>query len=663
MKHLRLAFMGVLTVLLLLIIALMTYIFVEPKAYDFMIKNVSVEKFSFDNAKNIYGNDDVVLVIIDDKSVEKYLWPWKRDLHAKVLKYFEEYSQPKILVYDAVFTTLDNNSPEADKKYFSTLKNFDNIVEGVMLSNAPYDNSVRGDDFDEIFVKKYALKNIEVKTYLPQLYKSMLTSPQEYIDSVQNLGSITVVPGFFDGFFSIYFGDDKFRTQEFLTNYKGAVIPSLAMKSFLVSHNNPEIVVDNKYIVFPELNYRIRYIKTPFQSIVPIKFYKRYENGYSHKKYSAVDILDSYDNIKAGKKPIIDPEVFKDKYVVFGANVSVGNGLNDVSNTPLAVNYSGADMQATSLDNLVHNDYLTILPNWVNWLITLLSMIFVYYTIRTHNLVKAVIYTVLIILLTLAISACCFYYNIITIVAVPPVMCAVTMILAYIHRYMIEADTKEKVEKAMGKYMSEDVMKRVIQNIDNLGLGGKRANVTVLFSDIRGFTSMSEKMSAQEVSQLLNEYFSEMEPIVTKYNGIINKFIGDAIMAVFGEPIQDENHPLNAVRCGFEMLQKVQELDKKWQEENKPTIQIGIGVNTGEVFVGNIGSEKRMEYTVIGDTVNLASRLEGYNKTYNTRFLISPSTYEASKNSIEVNKISDVEIRGKVDKIDVYEVINCEQQV
>ena len=127
-----------------------------------------------------------------------------------------------------------------------------------------------------------------------------------------------------------------------------------------------------------------------------------------------------------------------------------------------------------------------------------------------------------------------------------------------------ENKSKEKVKSAMGKYISEDVMKRVIQDIDNLGLGGKKSIVTVLFSDIRGFTSMSEKLSAQEVSEILNEYFTEMEPIIAKYNGVINKFIGDAVMAIFGEPIQDKNHAQNAVRCAYEMIQKVKELQKKW---------------------------------------------------------------------------------------------------
>jgi adenylate cyclase len=128
-------------------------------------------------------------------------------------------------------------------------------------------------------------------------------------------------------------------------------------------------------------------------------------------------------------------------------------------------------------------------------------------------------------------------------------------------------------------------------------------------------------------------------------------------MAIFGEPIQDKHHASNAVKCGYEMLEKVKELHKKWAEEGKPLIEIGVGINTGEVFVGNIGSANRMEYTVIGDTVNLASRLESYNKVYKTKMLISSTTYEETKGILDVIKISDVEIRGKANKMDIYEVL------
>ena len=142
-------------------------------------------------------------------------------------------------------------------------------------------------------------------------------------------------------------------------------------------------------------------------------------------------------------------------------------------------------------------------------------------------------------------------------------MFVLTTILAYTHKFVIENQNKEKVKSAMGKYISQDIMKQVMLNIDNLGLGGKRANLTVLFSDIRGFTSMSEQMTPQQVSEILNEYFAEMEPIITKYNGVINKFIGDAVMAIFGEPIQDKDHAQNAVKCAYAMLEKVKDLQKK----------------------------------------------------------------------------------------------------
>ena len=284
-------------------------------------------------------------------------------------------------------------------------------------------------------------------------------------------------------------------------------------------------------------------------------------------------------------------------------------------------------------------------------------MFLVYGFIRIFDLYKSIANTLKVFFFYLIMCITCFYFSTVINVITPLVMFTLTTIIAYTHKFVIENRNKEKVKSAMGKYMSQDVMKKVIQNIDNLGLGGKKSTVTVLFADIRGFTSMSEQMSAQQVSEILNEYFTEMEPIITQYNGVINKFIGDAVMAIFGEPIQDKNHAQNAVKCAYSMLEKVKELQKKWAKEGKPKIEIGIGVNTGEVFVGNIGSVNRMEYTVIGDTVNLASRLESYNKIYKTKLLISSTTYEEVKSFTDVIKISDVQIRGKANKMDIYEVL------
>ena len=215
---------------------------------------------------------------------------------------------------------------------------------------------------------------------------------------------------------------------------------------------------------------------------------------------------------------------------------------------------------------------------------------------------------------------------------IPPVTPIITICSASVLKQLYTIITTDKalemIKKAMGKYVSKDVMNTVLSNLDKLNLGGVRTIVTVLFVDIRNFTQMSENLSPQMVTSILNEYFSTIEPIIAKYNGIINKYMGDGALAVFGEPIKDENHALNAIKCGFEMSEKVKILRDKLLNEGKPKIEIGIGINTGEVFAGNVGSEERLEYTVIGDNVNLASRIEAYNSILKTSFLISQYTYE-----------------------------------
>ncbi len=661
MNKIKFAFSSIIVILFLVFVYVITYTFVEPKAYDFMTKHVLTERLPFDTHKQTYGSDDIVVIVIDTKSAERYRWPWKRELLCKIFNYFNDYTDAKSIIYDANISSLDKDNPESDKKFFGDINKIDNFVLGFIPQAMPWENQEQGTIYDKAFAKKFALDATNNKKLHQNLYQSILPYPAPCFNVIKNAGSVTAFPGFINGLsnWNIFAMDEVFRTYEYIFEYKGQLYPSLALKTFLIAFDNPQIVVGDKTLAFPDLEYKIKLKTTPYQSIVPIKYYKLF-NGYSHQKFSAIDIMDSYDNIKYGKKSIIDPQIFKDKIVVIGANVTAGAGLNDNKNTPMVVAHPGVDIQATAIDNILHNDFLKVTPHFVNLLIVIFGMLMVYGIIRVYDLFKSISLTFTLLIGYLVFSAICFYFGIVINVITPVVMFVIMMIIAYIHKFIIENQSKEKVKSAMGKYMSQDVMKRIVMNIDNLGLGGKKATVTVLFSDIRGFTSLSETMSAEQVSEILNEYFTEMEPIVAKHNGIINKFIGDAVMAIFGEPIQDKNHALNAVRCGYEMLVKVKELQRKWASEGKPRIEIGVGINTGEVFVGNIGSVNRMEYTVIGDTVNLASRLESYNKIYKTSMLIGSTTYEATKNYIEVIKISDVEIRGKAHKMDIYEVLKVD---
>ena len=655
-------------VFIFIVVSYLTYNIAEPKAYDIMTKTFFTQKLPFDKNKQVYGSDNIVLVVIDSKTVEKYRWPWKRDFDCKTYEYFSKYSKARLIVDDTIFVNLDKNYPNSDKIFFKTIKKLNNYVAGFMPSMFPWKEPVSGKKYGEYFAKNFSIEVEDFSKPNYIAYWSMISSPYQYLQSIKNLGHVYIPVGGFNKNIAPWAFDNVIRTNEYILKYENAYYPSLAMKAFSVLNNNPEIVIKNDSIKIKD-NQNIKLLKKnhlyhQFKKITfqtysnPIRFYKIYpETGYSHIKYSLTDIIDSYNSIKMGKKPLINPQVFDDKIVILGVNVPAGAGLNDNKNTPVAANHPGIDLQATVLDNIINNDFITVLPDWFNILITLFGMLFVYGCIRLFDLFKSITSTLTIFLSYIILCSICFYFGIVINVITPLVMFVLTTILAYTHKFVIENKSKEKVKTAMGKYMSQDVMKRIVQNIDNLGLGGKKSTVTVLFSDIRGFTSMSEQMSAQQVSEILNEYFTEMEPIITQYNGVINKFIGDAVMAIFGEPIQDKNHARNAVKCAYSMLQKVKELQKKWVKEGKPKIEIGIGINTGEVFVGNIGSINRMEYTVIGDTVNLASRLESYNKIYKTKLLISPTTYEEVKSFTDVIKISDVQIRGKANKMDIYEVL------
>lgn len=659
MNKIKQNFTATIIAFIFIFVAFITYNMAEHKAYDFMTKNVLIQKLPFDNHKKVYGSNDIVLVVIDAKTVQKYRWPWKREVNCKIFEYFAKYAKEKVVIHDSILVSLDKENPDSDQKFFNTLSKFDNLIEGFMPSLKPWENKTLGEKYDNDFAK-YSVAVEDKTTPKPLLYESFMTFPQSYLNVVKHAGSVSMISGPISGNINKFAIDEIYRNHEFFFKYKGKVYPSLALKTFLLINNNPRTVISDSYLEFPEMKYKIKLNKNQFQQISPIRFYKRIDGIYSHTYYSACDIMDSYENLMRGKKPLIDPSVFKDKIVIIGANVPAGTGLNDNKNTPVTINHPGVDIQATAIDNIMHNDFLKILPRWFNILITFIGMFFVYLFIRINNLYKSIYSTFAILIAYLLFAITCFYFKTVVDVLTPIVMFILTTIIAYTHKFVLENKNKEKVKSAMGKYMSQDVMKRVIQDIDNLGLGGKRASVTVLFSDIRGFTSMSEQMSPQQVSEILNEYFTEMEPIITKYNGIINKFIGDAVMAIFGEPIQDKNHAQNAVKCAYAMLQRVRELQKKWSKEGKPKIEIGVGISTGEVFVGNIGSINRMEYTVIGDTVNLASRLEGYNKTYKTKLLISPNTYNEVKGIVDVIKISDVQIRGKANKMDIYEVLKVE---
>jgi adenylate cyclase len=212
------------------------------------------------------------------------------------------------------------------------------------------------------------------------------------------------------------------------------------------------------------------------------------------------------------------------------------------------------------------------------------------------------------------------------------------------------------LKEVLAKYLSRSVAEQVIRSGQVPKLHGDRRKVTVLFADIRGFTKMSDGMSPEQVVATLNEYFEKMIEVIFKYGGTLDKFIGDGLMAVFGAPLEDSYQERNAVAAALEMQQALADICAKRKAEGFPELKIGIGVNTGIAIVGNIGSTQRMEYTAIGDTVNLASRLEAQTKQLDVPILISEYTYVEIRNSFRTKAMGHVDIRGRADPVSVYAV-------
>ncbi len=628
-------------------IIIVVYVLVSPftKLKSYNLANL------FTTSKRISSND-VVLVVIDDKSLSKIgRWPWKRQYYLEIFDFFHTYAKTPVIAYDGLVMAPDIEHPESDKKFFSNIGKFENLVAGVAFSYDGFESAVNEAKYDELLKTKSDIKIIDkrsLKNKQQSAARSFTALQYDYFKNINSLGMVNVIED----------SDGYIRKASQIINYKGEFFPSLSFMMYSKLTGIKEYTLTDKYLYGNNEKYSLKIPIENEKGFVTnyIYYYKTTDGIYSHKKYSACDIIESYRNLNAGKKPIIDPNEFDDKVVFVGANAQA-QALTDVGRTPVAETFSGLDIQATNFDNLIGNNFFKMVSNGYNFMLCLFVFVLIFVLASVFPLLITLLFTIIIMFAILFLSFFMYLNKIAIGLILPEIFVFIALACAYSYKYLVEGNKKLKIQNAMGKYLSYDVMQNVVKNIDNISLGGKRANITVLFADIRNFTSISESMEADSVSEILNEYFSAMVPIVEEFDGVLNKFMGDAVLAIFGEPKKSENHAYDAVRCADKMLKRLKILQEKWLDEGKPRIEIGIGISTGDAYIGNIGSKDRLEYTVIGDTVNTASRIENFNKVYKTNFLISETTFELVQNYVDVITIRNVAIRGKANKINIYEVV------
>ncbi len=352
-----------------------------------------------------------------------------------------------------------------------------------------------------------------------------------------------------------------------------------------------------------------------------------------------------------------NPNAFKDKIVLIGATTIT---LHDVYATPFSAQQptSGVELVANAIDTLITGNYLTETPPWLDLLI-ILAMAFAagfISRIQRPSLALAVMAGAMVLYAIIAYLAFTAEGLYVPIVA-PQLMLFLGVILPTLEQSVQQELEKRRVRNLFSRFISPEMVDRLIATRDLNSLN-KRANLSILFSDIRGFTTLSEKLSPEEVVSVLNPYLEAMTQAIEKYEGTVDKYEGDAIVAFFGEPIVHEDHARRAVRTAVEMLKSLEDLRQRWEREGHPfRIEIGIGINSGEVFVGLLGSAQRVNYTVIGDNANIASRLQDLTKTYQWPILISESTYEQVKDEFETEFADSVMVKGRSEPVKIYKVL------
>jgi len=236
---------------------------------------------------------------------------------------------------------------------------------------------------------------------------------------------------------------------------------------------------------------------------------------------------------------------------------------------------------------------------------------------------------------------------------------ALLMLLSVGAHYLLQRSERRKLRRAFGFYLAEPVLEHMLQDEHALQLGGERRTLSVLFSDIRGFTNLSENASAEALGMALNAHLTQLTRAVFEHRGTLDKYMGDCVMAFFGAPVPIGEHALCAVRAALRMQQQLQQVQPVWKDNCGSEVKIGVGVATGDVVVGNMGSDTLFDYTVIGDTVNLASRLEGLTKVYGVDVLVSEATRQATKDEVTYLEVDVVRVKGKQKPVAVYEAV-CE---
>ncbi|GAQ95233.1 adenylate cyclase [Thermodesulfovibrio aggregans] len=582
----------------------------EFKVYDLFTKYLNPAKKS-DNICLIYIDQ----LSIDELSKEKITWPWPRQIYAPVIEYL---SEADAVFIDILLTEQSSYGVEDDKILAEAVEKSGNVYLPVVLSREKR-------DFDE----KYAQK-ISYQTQIPLKYEynSIIFPIEELKLSAKNLGNVSILPD----------EDGIYRHMPLFFKVKEYVIPAFVVSYFIDKNQilvkNNEILINNSPIPLNNGSLLLKYSsdKNPFTV------------------FSFVEILGAS---TSGDKKLKD--FFKGKTVFIGLTAA---GLFDLKSTPVSSKTPGVFIHATAFENLINKNFIKIIPDFFIFVLLFLISLTIPYTFLKQHSMKINLLVFLCLLIFLISASVILFRFSLYLQLLPPFLSLIfSSIITLLYSYATEGKERKFIKRTFSQYMDKKIVDYLLEHPESITPGGQKKTATVFFADIAGFTSISEKLSPEDTAMMLHRVLNSLTSVVIKYGGVVDKYIGDCIMAFWGVPLKTDSDEINACRAALECIHSIEELNKEFLKEGMPPVKIRIGIHTGDVIAGNIGSDRLFNYTVIGDTVNIASRLESVNKFFKTNIIISEETYSKTSDIFLARELGVITVKGRVKPLKIFEIL------
>ncbi len=628
---------------------------VELKTYDYRVR------LTADPAS---ARRDIVLVNIDDGSIRRLepqvgRWPWPRVVHSQLLDYLAR-APAKVVVYDILFTERQQGSfrigdtewtgAESDRALASSAARAGNVVFTADVTSG-----------EKAQLEKRGVERLRTGQPFPadagfEAQPGVILPYDDLTDAAAAVGHNL----------AIYDADGPVRRTAPFVRVGDVGVPSLAVAAVMLAGPVPREAIRREGGTLkvgpasvPLVPSRIPNLYGPSTSAQRMMI--RYagpvlrDGKPTYQDYSFYDLFYSEQQILAGEQPEVDPAVFRDKIVVIGTTAA---GLHDLFTVPFAEgSMPGMQVHANVIDNLLSERFMRPVGAATDTVVLAGCALAVGLAGAALAVWPAMGVAALVVLALGWSSVLLFGRGLWMEVASPVLAVALAAFGGTAYQYVVEGREKRQVKRTFSRFVSKDVYEQLVADPASARVGGARRDMSVLFADIRGFTTFTEQGRPEEVVAQLNEYFSRMVEVVFAHRGTVDKFVGDMVMALFGAPLADADHADHAVRAALGMLAALQELNARWAAAGRPALDIGIGVNSGDMVAGIIGSDTVMSYTVIGDAVNLGSRLESLNKEYGTHLIVSEATKARLKGRYDMKPLGAVTVKGKSEPVNIFEVL------